>query len=223
MIARYCYDVVEDSGNSCQRELSEDGYFDILVDKGTFDAILVEKGSVVKLLKEVHRLLKFEGVYILISINQESILRQLLSPEAFGFECTFSEVNTSTYKRACTVTCKKLSRETKAKESVSLDRSPPMDIELLLKAEKNILDENFKLSQPLFTQEDEAILRRKFSDNGGNQQVLLTVAHKLMFESSPTLLDYTFDLFLEDLEDFSLEQEGFISVEEAIIFLQEMQ
>lgn len=192
------------------------------MDKGTFDAILVEKGSVVKLLQEVFRLLKFGGVYILISINQESILRRLLSPEVFGFECTFSEVNTSAYKQACTVICKKLSRETIAKESMRSDGSPSMDTELLLKAEKNILDENFKLAKPMFTQEDEAVLRGKFLDNGGNQQALL-VAHSLMFENSPILLDYTFDLFLEDLEDFSLEQEGLISVEEAIRFLHEMQ
>ena len=184
------------------------------MDKGTFDAILVEKGSVVKLLQEVFRLLKFGGVYILISINQESILRRLLSPEVFGFECTYSEVNTSTYKKACTVICKK--------ESMRLDASPSMDTELLLKAEKDILDENFKLAKPMFTQEDEAVLRKNFLDNGGNQQVL-AVAHSLMFQNSPILLDYTFDLFLEDLEDFTLEQEGFISVEEAIRFLHEMQ
>ena len=59
---KYCYGIVEDNGKSPAPELAHDEQFDLIIDNGTFDAILVE-GSVASMLVVAYRMLCDGGIY----------------------------------------------------------------------------------------------------------------------------------------------------------------
>jgi len=61
---------------------AEGGAFDVVVDKGTLDAVLCEDGKAAGLLCECYRALKPGGVYICISLRGRRLLDRLLGPEA---------------------------------------------------------------------------------------------------------------------------------------------
>ena len=190
--------------------MSTGGYFDFIIDKGTFDAILVE-GSISSMLTDIYRLLRKGGIYTLISINEQDILEPLLSMKPLGFEVLFHRVDESLYKKGCIAICEKV------------NNSPSrLNVDALILTEKEILDEKFKLTQPLFSAEQEIKLREKFR-NIGDDSLKIDIVHSLMFGDGPILLEYGLDLFMNDLENFPLEKEGFLSVEEAVRFLKEMQ
>jgi len=106
----YTYDLIEHTGDEEFLALIAAGVgFDLIVDKGTLDAILVE-GAISPLLVNIHRLLKNAptkvgvdegkeregggsgggegegGVYVLCSINSEKLLISLLHSELLGLD-----------------------------------------------------------------------------------------------------------------------------------------
>ena len=93
-----------DNYNKKCNELDEDNYFNIIIDKGTLDAILVE-GTIYMMLVEVYRMLRIDGVYLLISINTRRLLEPILMMKPLRFELIFYE----NIENHCTIViCKKL-------------------------------------------------------------------------------------------------------------------
>jgi hypothetical protein len=92
-----------DNYNKKCNELDEDNYFNIIIDKGTLDAILVE-GSIYMMLVEVYRMLRIDGIYLLISINTRRLLEPILMMKPLRFELIFYE----DIENHCTIViCKK--------------------------------------------------------------------------------------------------------------------
>lgn len=59
--------------------------FDIIVDKCSLDAMLVE-GSVAQLFCEIHRLLKPQGIYILCSLHSKYLMQSFLTMPSLMFQ-----------------------------------------------------------------------------------------------------------------------------------------
>jgi SAM-dependent methyltransferase len=208
----YTYDIIEDCGKPQDNELDRDGYFDLVVDKGTFDAVLVE-GATCRMLADIHRLLRVGGVYILFSINSEELLTTIFGMPELQFDVAFHEDK----RNKCSILlCRKRT-------------SKHIDFESLAEREHAILDSYFKAEHPLITEALEASLRQAFARYGSGQQgdqggyIRLRDAHSIMFVQHNAHLCYTYDLFEEDLGNVELEHEGMMSADEAVRFLKEMQ
>jgi SAM-dependent methyltransferase len=207
----YTYDIVEDIGKRQNNALDFDGYFDIVVDKGTFDAIHVE-GSVSPMLKEIRRLLRIGGVYLMCSINSCELLKALMSIPALQFNVEVYEMEQSAYKRGAVAVCNKHGND--LIDSAQLDAD-----------EQRISNQFFQTDHPLLTSEYEVAIRRNFAALSSDRTVPLALAHQAIFggESALNLLSYGLDLFLEDLADYPLSERGRMTVEEALLFVREMQ
>ena len=77
----------------------EPGTFDVAMDKGTLDSILCGENSTAnsqKMLNEVSRILKPDGLYMMISFGLEEhrmdILRPPSNPDAYGWKITVQKV-----------------------------------------------------------------------------------------------------------------------------------
>jgi SAM-dependent methyltransferase len=210
-ISWFTYDIIEDIGKLQNNVLDNDGYFDIVIDKGTFDAIHVE-GSVSPMLKEVHRFLRVGGVYLMCSINSGDLLKALMSIPTLQFNVDVFDMEQSTYKRGTVVICNK--RSNNSVDIVQLDAD-----------EQTISNRFFQTEHPLLTAEYEDSIRRNFAAQSNGSAIPLASAHQAIFggESASDLLSYDLDLFLEDLSSYALSVEGHMSVEEALLFVQEMQ
>lgn len=179
-------------------------YYDFIIDKGTYDAILVE-GSVVQMLRNVHRLLRCDGCYLLFSIHPVDFLRRFFATPTCGLTCLRLE-----------------SMEIEGQCSVMLLRKNDESFDEIAFAahEHDFLDRYYQDEQPLLTAEEEARIRRGFQST--NERLSLREAHSILFDP---LLEYDYALFREDLQrlDPPLESLGSISVEEALRFMREMQ
>ena len=78
----------------------------------------------------------------------------------------------------------------------------------------------FQQVDPLWGPQQLEALRAAFAAAGG--PVPYAAAFDLMFDASDNL-GYSLELFLGDLEGFSVTQEGLLSGEEALEFLKQMQ
>jgi len=204
-----CYDIVEDCGKPQDNELDQNCYFDIIVDKGTFDAILVE-GATCSMLADVHRMLRVGGVYVIFSINTKALLEALLGLPELNFEVAYHEDKDAN----CSILmCRKKSDHM-------------VDLESLAEREQALLDQYFKSEHPLMTPELELQLRNAFAvqnHNNGGGYMSLRDAHHIMFVKHNKVLCYTFELFEEDLGNVVLSMAGMMCIDEALQFLRDMQ
>lgn len=213
------YDIVEDCGKVQHNCIDVDESFDLVVDKGTFDAILVE-GSVASMVKDIVRLLAIGGVYIVCSIFSKDVLSKLLGAECLGLQIqvfeiknTFINKNTSATVVICTKT---------ANRTINLETFQALEYE--------ILNEHYQDEHPLLTDEARSNIKAKFIDLSTNPNGTLSLAeaHRVIFVDNiisinTEMLSYDFDLFEEDLSNFPLTHAGYISATEAIAFLEQMQ
>ena len=199
----HCDLVTHEGIEENQGDLVNDSY-DLVIDKGTFDAVLVE-GSVSPMLAEVYRMLKPGGAYVLCSLNSEDFLQRLLCPRLIGWKATFYICDEKTRIVVCK---KKLTAE--------------VNWAMVAEEEKRTVDEHFTKEKPLVTESVEAAIRSKFVHPLG-----LEAAHEALFKSKifshEDMLGYDLQLFLEDLKNFPLTTADKMSADEAVAFLKAMQ
>lgn len=217
------YDMVTQEGADADelRALSEG--FDLIIDKGTLDAIMVE-GSCWQMLAEVYRLLASRGVYLLCSIHTRELLQNLLSIPSLNWTVEFSTFSVPASENSCNDTIAVCRRKNPSVVYGSLDLAS------LAQEEEQVLDTYFKLEHPYLTPELTAKIRSGFAladgdSDGDASSVRLTIkdAYRILFTEQLAAEDYTYELFLEDLASFPLQEEGRISVDEALRFIEQMQ
>lgn len=209
---RCCYDITDESKLAVTEEDPfKEGEFDLVIDKGTLDAILVE-GSCAAMLANIHRLLACDGVYSLFSIHNRSVLQSLMAISDLQFDCRLlKEIGQPNFKQATACICMKKGS------------TPPMEALInIQREEKRILDEYFKGEEPFLSSEMSEQLRNRY-ESFGVSSVPLAVIHEWIGECSSPLLGYSFDLFLEDVKSFSLKERDRMNYEEVVKFLLEMQ
>jgi SAM-dependent methyltransferase len=206
----YQYDLIEDFGLPQDNQLDRNGWVDMVVDKGTFDAIHVE-GATHNMLADIHRLLRVGGVYLLFSINSQPFLSALFGLPELDFQLTFLA---SGYGSCTVLLCRKRSDN-------------PIDMDSLVLREKTVMDHYFQTENPLFTPAMEGEIREAFAVAGGDPSgggfLPLAVVHDLLFVQRNASLGYTFDLFEADVADFDLQMAGLMCLSEAVGFLKSMQ
>lgn len=181
--------------------------FDILVDKCSMDAMLVE-GSVAELFYEIHRLLKPGGVYVLCSLHPPSLILPFLSLPSLQFAVEFCrEVKMERGECFGTIAlCRKLDGGLISLDSFAIE-------------EKELMDKHYQRVDPWLTAEKEAHILATRQMKG---PMSLQEAHSLI-SSLDSSLGYDFDLFLSDIGNFSLSYENQITADELILFLKSMQ
>ena len=219
-----------------------DASFDLVVDKGTLDAVLVE-GAVHSMLAEVHRLLRVGGVYLVFSINSDRLLHPLLSMDALGFDVACHDVVDPAPGAAAGSRDRKggagaAHAEGLVVSTVAVCRKCRTDVDLVRLAdeEARVLDVYFKEEQPLLTAEEEERVRDYYAamatgahgimDTGRGPSLDLPTAYRGMFDVAMGGCDelgYSYELFLEDVERFTLQEPDRMTADEAVEFLRTMQ
>jgi hypothetical protein len=121
-----------------------------------------------------------------------------------------------------------------------------IDLNELAEEEKVAMDNYFKVELPFLTEEQEQKIRMNFEGSflalklgpklqgNENDQSRVAIAHDnnwrlsldrayiAMFEGDQNL-EYSYELFLEDVDSYPLAEKGYMAVEEALSFLQMMQ
>jgi SAM-dependent methyltransferase len=189
--------------------------FDLVVDKGTFDAILVG-GTSWEFLANVHRLLAPRGVFVLCSLHTEDLLQPLLSISALEMDVTLHTVGTERLKGTVALVKKKNLHSTLHSHSFTLSYD---DLRL---QEKQIMDCYYQQQNPLISSEQEQNIRLLFTQSG---QEYLDYKHLHTFLFGEIQDTYTFALFEEDLcsLSFPLTLHGHLNVDEVLGFLHEKQ
>jgi len=186
--------------SSSQREGLQPSSFNLVFDKGTLDAILVE-GTVHQYLANIYHLMAANSYYVLISLHRDDFFLPILSSPLFNFEL----IHFPLLSGGSVVVCKK-SCEVR------------LDIEAIAALEELIMNSHFKDCNPLLHPSEIESLLHYFD----GQALPLEDAYDAMFRSR-SYLGYTFELFLEDLSNFQLQNEGTMTAHEAIEFIKAME
>lgn len=198
------HDIIEDAGQKFHDEM-----FDFIFDKGTLDAIHVE-GSIALLLSELNRLLKTGGVYVLVSINSEELLSALFSMADLGLSIL------STRDIPNTSDCRIL--------LIQKDYTSTLPLDIIAQREHQLTDHFFKAADTslLSTTKIESITHA-FATMGQDSGLLdLKTVHSVVFPSDEGL-GYDFELFMDDVQNFSLQRAGFMTMDEVLTFVRAME
>jgi SAM-dependent methyltransferase len=182
--------------------------YDILVDKCSMDAMLVE-GSVAELFYEIHRLLKHNGVFVLCSLHPPSLIEPFLSLPSLQFTLEFCKEVKMESNGECFGTialCRK--------KNVGLISYDDFAIE-----EKDLMDTHYQGIDPWLTPEREAFIQSLHPES---RPMSLQEAHSVVCRADSEL-GYDYDLFISDINNFSLSYEESITTAELISFLRSMQ
>ncbi len=202
------YDIVENEGS-----LSSDEYndrFDLVVDKGTLDAVLVG-GAVYTMLLDIDRLLRKGGAYVVCSIFGLQLLSALLGLKELGWEVLFHTMDNTELTadtKGTIAICKKIN-------------DTPISPEALQKAEQIIMDEHFKNESPLLTPEYENNIRKRFQavlvekkkealleERRKDNTLDSRECYRVLITAEEERLGYDYDLFCEDLSKFHDDDSG---------------
>ena len=196
-------------------------YYDFIFDKGTFDAILVE-GVVRQYVINVYNLLlPSTGIFCLVSLHDENFLRPFISSPLFNFHVVYTALPQG--KAGCIAVCIRKSNQ-------------GLDEQAIGALEEAVMNNYFKEQCPLFSQEQIDTIIRKFNHSveqgydiegegffeDQQQRLALPVAYNLLFGDRPEL-GYSYELFLEDIMNFQLVEEGSMNAKEAITFIKSME
>lgn len=188
--------------------MTENHYFNVIIDKGTFDAILVE-GSVASMLSEVLRLLDVNGVYVLFSINKSTLLDELFSFSQLYLDILHNETLVFSKQTITMMIC----RKKRHNQSLTIDD--------IANHEEIVMNAFFKMDAPFLTEDQKRKIQQQFQQSG-SEGMELRRAYKILFEGKEGL-GYDYDLFLEDLKSFDLLRSDKITFKEAMDFIDTMQ
>eukprot|EP01041_Mallomonas_annulata_P003597 gene3597-7151_t len=187
------HDIINDESNvdyiDDSKEL-DDEIFDLIIDKATTDALLTQ-GSIYTMLYEVYRMLKPNGIPELdYNVTAHTVMRTV--------------PGTSKPTIGTVIICRKI-------HSKFVDRA------VVAVQEKEVMDQYFCETVPFLTPEKELKIREIFKNSPGNT-LSIEEAYIAMIDAND-MLNYDFDMFLEDVQGIELENDKLMNVEEAIRFL----
>jgi hypothetical protein len=185
---------------SCQDNGLRLASFDMIFDKGTLDAILVE-GTISQYLANIYQLMAVHSCYVLISLHSFEFFLPILSSSLFGFEATHVQLHSG----GSIIICKK-------------NRNLTIDINALASLEEQVMNGHFKETNPLLQQSEVDLLIERFH----GRALPLIDAYDIIFRER-AYLGYTLELFMEDAAKFQLENEGFMTSGEAVEFIKVME
>jgi hypothetical protein len=164
---------------------------------------------VAELFYEIHRLLKHNGVYVLCSLHPPSLILPFLSLPSLQFNVEFCrEVKMEEGECFGTIAlCRKINNG-----RISFDN---FRVE-----EKELMDMHYQGIDPWLTTDMEALIRSACPPS--SVPMPLQDANRLINKIDPSL-GYDYDLFLSDINNFSLSYEHAITVDELLSFLKSMQ
>lgn len=204
----YCYDI---TGLECNEDfdfIPNWESYDIIIDKGTLDAILVG-GTVSSTLINIYRLLKpVNGIYLLCSLFSHEYIHSLLLIPELGFNSVkHFELESKDNNPSNIYLCFKVN------SNVNLD------IDIIMEKETEIMNSYFQDLNPFLTNQKEEEIRTIF---GNHKTMSVNEVYDQIFAGYDEL-GYTFDLFQADLMDFKLSVNGYFSLEELLEFLRTKQ
>jgi hypothetical protein len=232
----YCCDVVTGEGFEQNPLLEQGNSFDLIVDKGTLDAVLVE-GSCCSMLAHMNRLLKSGSRYVICSLSPADMMVPLLSIPSLCFEvdcaenCNSGEAPYALKNVAEHVIPKPDGSSVKGTVLTCIKRNKsPVNLMDVEEQEKDVLDTYFKEKNSLLTPEYCNRLLEAFA----NGPLCFQEAYRVMFGGYDNALDYSFELFSEDLSRIFAVGEGVhdrqaltephsFTYDEAIYFIQHVQ
>lgn len=205
----YCYhDVASGKKMNSHQSLIIDGYFNLIVDKGTFDAIFVG-GSISSTLIEISRLLQVNGSYLIFTINSIELFEKLLNINGLNLQISRSSF---------------LSPEDLNENVLLIKKTGPLliDFDSLRYHEERVMNELFKKENPMFLESELKNIEIKFNSlKNSEDKISIDVVYNIIF-SNRIDLGYDFDMFLEDLDNYS-KGIKFLSYEQILEFIELMQ
>jgi SAM-dependent methyltransferase len=191
---------------------------DIAIDKGSFDAMIVE-GSIVNLFVNIHRMLRRGGKYLVISLLSKELLQELLNIPYF-FEVDNCAEKIFPSGKVTVIICRKVVSDRFENDTSLMKR--------LEEHEKSITDKYFQQSNPWLTEEKKNRVMHFFLEFCASKNLALDfarlplpIAHNIIESLDPNL-GYSYDLFLSDIRNSDM-SENCISYTELIALLQNLQ
>ena len=157
----------------------------------------------------------------MVSLHDEGFLRPFLSSPLFNLHVVYAGLPNG--KPGCIAVCVRKSNQLLDEHAIAI-------------LEENVMNNYFKEQSPLFSQQEIIVIIQKFDAVAGqnhgsegdhyheseNQRLAPPIAYDVLFGNRPEL-GYSYSLFLEDIKNFQLVEEGSMNAEEAIAFIKSME
>ena len=172
------------------------------------------EGTIYQYLSEIHSLLIDGGLYLLCTLHTKDFISPIIESSALQYDVKYYSFSSRISNVGVVAVCKK-------KNGSVVNE---MDLQA---TEEKYMNAHFKEDYPLLTEAKKDQIRdhfQKYSCNGSNS-LPLEEAHRVLFDTDAeySKLGYSYELFLDDISHFSLQNEGEMHVEEAVVFIMTMQ
>jgi len=192
--------------------------YEMIVDKGTIDALLCVDSGCAGMLCEAHRMLVVGGVYVVVSFHSPELLAVLLTPSALSFEVTAVErISTDGGKH---ITIARLVKRGGPERRVPGEAgdAPAEAYQEVMRGCQAVMDHWFLTQHKLLTYDRRAALQGAW---GGGAPKELARVYDILFSTNEKR-EYSHALFLEDVSEFKTREDGKMTLEEALRFMDEM-